>query len=881
VPEGFHFMPRIKPLELSGCWRNVLATLVASIALLGCPAPPETESSDPGTGGGSTGGGSTTTPDSISPSTPTALAATSVSPSQVRLGWSASTDNVAVTGYRVYRNGVLLATPGNVTTYQDASVSASTGYSYTVQAMDAAGNASGQSTALILTTPAAPDTTAPTAPTGLTASVVSASRIDLSWTAATDNVAVTGYRIFQNGAPLVTLGNVTTFQDTSVFAAATFVYTVRALDAAGNASALSAAASATTPTGPDTVAPTTPTGLNASAVSPTLVGLSWSASTDNVAVAGYRVYRDGVMLAILANVTVYQDNNSVTATTTYSYNVDAVDAAGNVSGLSTATTVTTPALPDTTAPSTPAGVTANAVSASRINLSWITSTDNVGVTGYRVFRNGSLLVTLGNVTTYANTGLAASTTYNYAIRALDAAGNVSSLSATASATTQAAADTVAPSIPAGLTANAVSTSQINLGWSASTDNVAVTGYRVYRNGVFLVALGNVTTFQNTGLSESTTYSYNVDAVDAAGNASGVSAAASATTQASGGTPGTPAISGVSGTIAHGQAITVAGSSFGSKSHAGPMLWDDFDSGANGGVVAGSSGGIAPLIHQGNLATYSEWIRDGGGNYGSQSIIFNNSSPKANSSLHARATFSNDNYWGLNLLVPYSNFTTGNELYVSFYYRMTRTGSAFPRQSKAWIAYNSNWEDRAYFSTAYNNCESGPFRTHRTQNTDETYLNLAGANTSGEWVRFESYLKQSSAGGANGAWRQTAYRPTLGTPTKEVINKTNYLMRTTSDNWTQWTFGGAYWSMCGSSDTGTIDVDDFYMDSTQARIEVCNAATYSASTRCELQLPTAWSDTAITATFKKGHLPSATTAYVYVINQAGSVNAAGFPVSVGP
>ena len=87
-------------------------------------------------------------------------------------------------------------------------------------------------------------------------------------------------------------------------------------------------------------------------------------------------------------------------------------------------------------------------------------------------------------------------------------------------------------------------------------------------------------------------------------------------------------------------------------------------------------------------------------------------------------------------------------------------------------------------------------------------------------------------------------------------------------------------MCGTSDTGTIDVDDFYMDNTRARVEVCNAPTYSASTKCELQLPTAWSDSSITATLKKGYL-SAGTAYVYVVNAAGNVNASGFAVTVGP
>ena len=64
-----------------------------------------------------------------------------------------------------------------------------------------------------------------------------------------------------------------------------------------------------------------------------------------------------------------------------------------------------------------------------------------------------------------------------------------------------------------------------------------------------------------------------------------------------------------------------------------------------------------------------------------------------------------------------------------------------------------------------------------------------------------------------------------------------------------------------------------MDSTRARVEVCNASTYSASTKCELQVPTNWSDTSITATLKKGYL-GAGTAYVYVINPSGKVNATG-------
>lgn len=92
-------------------------------------------------------------------------------------------------------------------------------------------------------------------------------------------------------------------------------------------------------------------------------------------------------------------------------------------------------------------------------------------------------------------------------------------------------DTSAPSTPTNLSASTISSSQINLSWTASTDNVGVTGYKIYRNGTQIVTASG-TSYQNTGLSPSTTYSYTVAAYDAAGNTSTQSASASATTQAS-------------------------------------------------------------------------------------------------------------------------------------------------------------------------------------------------------------------------------------------------------------------------------------------------------------------------------------------------------------
>ena len=98
-------------------------------------------------------------------------------------------------------------------------------------------------------------------------------------------------------------------------------------------------------------------------------------------------------------------------------------------------------------------------------------------------------------------------------------------------------DTQAPSVPTGLSATAVSPSQINLSWTASTDNVGVTGYRIYRctgsgcTPSTQIATSASNSYQNTALVANTTYVYRVAAYDAAGNVSGQSASASATTQA--------------------------------------------------------------------------------------------------------------------------------------------------------------------------------------------------------------------------------------------------------------------------------------------------------------------------------------------------------------
>ncbi|MFB6840666.1 discoidin domain-containing protein [Streptomyces sp. NPDC056361] len=175
------------------------------------------------------------TGDTQAPSAPTGLAYTEPATGQIRLTWNAATDDTAVTGYDVYANGTLLTSvAGNVTTFTDNRPANQT-VSYRVRAKDAAGNQSGDSNTVTRTADAG-DTQAPTAPANLAFTEPTSGQVKLTWTASTDDTAVTGYDVYANGTLRTTVaGGTTTYTDTQP-ASATVTYRVRAKDAAGNQS---------------------------------------------------------------------------------------------------------------------------------------------------------------------------------------------------------------------------------------------------------------------------------------------------------------------------------------------------------------------------------------------------------------------------------------------------------------------------------------------------------------------------------------------------------------------------------------------------------------------------------------------------------------------
>jgi chitodextrinase len=229
-------------------------------------------------------------------------------------------------------------------------------------------------------------------------------------------------------------------------------FEVDAFDAAGNASNRASVIGSTLAC-PDTQAPSAPTGVVASSRTATSIALIWNASTDNVGVVGYGLYR--AYSATSSSSSTTGIFSGLTCNTNYTLAVDAYDAAGNRSNLTTVMVATT-ACPDTTPPSAPTGLAASSVTQTGLALAWNASSDNVGVTSYDVYRNGTKVATATSNSS-SQTGLTCGTSYTFGVVARDAAGNSSATASLNVSTAACPAPTWTSSIADGDTVTAGTT----------------------------------------------------------------------------------------------------------------------------------------------------------------------------------------------------------------------------------------------------------------------------------------------------------------------------------------------------------------------------------------------------------------------------------------
>jgi chitodextrinase len=421
--------------------------------------------------------------------------------------------------------------------------------------------------------PASSDTSPPTAPGSLTAAAASSSQINLGWTASKDNVGVTGYLVERcQGAGCTSFVQMatstgTTYNDTGRAGNTSYSYRVRATDAAGNLSPYSNIASATTPQGTTTSSQGTTSGLVAAygfneATGTTVADASGNGNTGTITNAAWTTGKygaglsfngtnalvtinDSASLRLTAAMTleawvkmasvvnqwediVYKGNDNYFLEATSSKNVP---AGGGTFGTAGAAVYGTSALPPNTwthLAVTYDGATlrlyVNGVQVSSLARTGniVTSTNPLQIGGDSLFRQ------------YFNGIIDEVRVYNVALTAAQIQTDMN-------AAIGGSGDTQPPTVPSNLTATVASSSQINLSWTASTDNVGVTGYLVERcqgagcTSFAQIATSTGTIYNDTGRAPNTAYSYRVRAMDAAGNLSPYSNVASATTQAS--TPG--------------------------------------------------------------------------------------------------------------------------------------------------------------------------------------------------------------------------------------------------------------------------------------------------------------------------------------------------------
>jgi chitodextrinase len=465
--------------------------------------------------------------DTVAPTSPANLTGFSTATTTATVSWSASTDNVGVAGYYVFRNGVQIAITAE-TAYQDSGLTTATEYTYDVFAFDLAGNISHAASVEVTTK----DVTPPSTPAHLVTAVVSTKQINLTWSPSTDLESVAGYYVFRGTTPtgLTQVGAASPTTSPSFISypltpGTTYYFSVEAVDTSGNISAMSAVVSAAT-----MAMPSAPTQLVATPLSTTNLGLTWAAGASGLPLTEYRIFRGtspSNLVQVVVNTKTSYTDSGLTPGTKYYYAVQEEDTSGDLSALSATTSATTVA-----APAAPKQLSSTPVSTTNLGLTWVAGPSGLPIGEYRIFRGTSpsnlSQVGANTKTSYTDSGLTPGTKYYYATQEEDTSGNLSPLSATVAATTPAP-----PAAPKQLVATPVSTTKMGLTWVAGASGVPIGEYRIFRgtspSNLSQVAVNTKTSFTDTGLTPGTAYYYAVEEEDTGGDLSALSATATAST----------------------------------------------------------------------------------------------------------------------------------------------------------------------------------------------------------------------------------------------------------------------------------------------------------------------------------------------------------------
>lgn len=318
---------------------------------------------------------------------------------------------------------------------------------------------------------------------------------------------------------------------------------------------------------------------------------------------------------------------------------------------------------------------------------------------------------------------------------------------------------------------------------------------------------------------------------------------------------------VSGTVLKGSTLSISGSSFGAKSTAAPLKWDNFEAGTLGSKVGTPTVGTAWNLY---------------GADDTKEPVYSNTITRTGSTKSSKHAFTGGNW---DSAIGIESGTLGTTFLDGWIY--IAAFSPYSRNFKPWRLYG-NWSGDANVSFYFNLYCASQDSSHLTQDgggTTDWWIGTYDANYfGGKWVHIQQYVVQSGAGQNNG----TVYLNIDGTT---VVSSTTANTRGSSDPawstlWVGFYGGHDAVSECGAYGDFNVYWDDVYVDTTPAHVEICSGSTWASKGHCEIQIPTAWSTSSVSATANVGSFSVGSSVYLYVVDSTGGVSPASDPITIG-
>lgn len=314
----------------------------------------------------------------------------------------------------------------------------------------------------------------------------------------------------------------------------------------------------------------------------------------------------------------------------------------------------------------------------------------------------------------------------------------------------------------------------------------------------------------------------------------------------------PAIQSVSGNFIDNANMTITGSGFGAKNPAQPLVWDTFENGNVGGQILSSN------------ATIGKW--DSGGGYEN---LYYSDTIKYKGSKSGKAIF-NQNIYNASLSKngSFPTIYLDYKMYVRYYDNKSRNW-------KPWRFYGDN--DQMQIDSV--SLCGGPFNLSVIAGGETTGFSWGSLNyNNNNWYHSQVLYRSSDQNVNNGTVREYIN----GIVSNE---HSNIITRKSTAHLNQIRVGH-YWSTegvseCPTANTGAeVYIDNIYIDTTWARVEIGNNQSWANSTQREIQIPTTWSNESITLSVNQGKFASGTTVYLFVHDSNGNVNSSGYPITIG-